>query len=349
MIRRLFARLSRALTRDVSLQLAAATRALEALSEKVASLAAATNGSADLRREVHQLKMIAGTQAAMTVSQLEKLPALGAAGFRVSSQWGEDGIIEWLVSNLPTLKQSFVEFGVEHYVEANTPFLLQHRNWRGLIADISTEAIEAVRKTDLMWRHDLTAVHLQITRDNINDLFTRYGFDGEIGLLSIDIDGNDYWVWNAITTANPGIVVCEYNGLFGDVYPISVPYDENFYRTEKHYTNLYWGTSIRALEHLANLRGYTFVGSNTEGNNAFFVRNDLAPQIEARIADKRPRPPLFRESRDANGALTYLSGLRRSEAISEMPVVDVVTGELRPLGHYGRGLYSKDWLDRFGN
>jgi hypothetical protein len=139
---------------------------------------------------------------------------------------------------------TFVEFGVEHYAEANTPFLLQHRNWRGLIADISAEAIETVRRSDLMWRHDLTAVHLQITRDNINDLLTDHGFAGEIGVLSVDVDGIDYWIWDAITVSNPGIIICEYNGLFGDRHPLSVQPDDNFNRTEKHFSNLYWRSSI---------------------------------------------------------------------------------------------------------
>jgi hypothetical protein len=303
---------------------------------------------AELSRQISYLKMLAGKQAALEVSALESLSHLGAAGFRVSSQWGEDGILEWLISQLPMLKQTFVEFGVEHYAEANTKFLLQHRNWRGLIADISAEAIETVRRSDLMWRHDLTAVHLQITRDNINDLLTDHGFAGEIGVLSIDVDGNDYWIWDAITVSNPGIIICEYNGLFGDRHPLSVPPDDNFNRTEKHFSNLYWGSSICAIQHLACSRGFTFVGSNTEGCNAFFVRNDLAPLVVDRIADKRPRPPLYRESRGKDGSLTYLAGPDRAAAISEMPVVNVVTGERHVLADYGSSLYSSHWIGLMG-
>jgi hypothetical protein len=148
--------------------------------------------------------------------------------------------------------------------------------------------------------------------------------------------------------SNPGVIICEYNGLFGDIYPVSVPPDDNFIRTEKHYSNLYWGTSICAIQHLARLRGYTQVGSNTEGNNAFFVRNDLASLVIDRIVDKRASPPLFRESRDSNGALTYLAGLDRSKLISNMPVIDVITGETRPLSSYGNSLFSSEWRRRMG-
>ena len=303
----------------------------------------------DISPGLHDLKMLAGTQAAIAVSALENLPYLGAAGFRVFSQWGEDGIIEWLVSKLPMLRQSFVEFGVEQYTEANTPFLLQHRNWRGLIADISKESMDGVRGSDLMWRHDLRVAHMQITRANIDSLFTDHGFAGEIGILSIDIDGNDYWVWEAIAVSNPGIIICEYNGLFGDVHPISVPPDDNFYRTDKHFSNLYWGMSIKAAIHLADSRGYTLIGSNTEGCNAFFVRNDLAPLVANRVADRRPRPPLFRESRDAQGALTYLSGAARLDAIASMPVVDVVTGQQGPISAYRDTIYSEHWSELMGS
>jgi hypothetical protein len=335
MLRSALARIGRALSRDTNSLIDQVRGDVEKLRQQMEIS----------QRQLNELKFLQGTHAALAVSQLETLPTLGAAGFRVSSQWSEDGIIEWLVSKLPMLKQSFVEFGVERYTEANTPFLLQHRNWRGLIADISAEAIDTVKSSDLMWRHDLTAVHLQITRQNINSLFTEHGFAGEIGILSVDIDGNDYWIWDAITVANPGIVICEYNGIFGDVHPLTVPADDNFFRTDKHYSNLYWGTSIGAIRHLGESRGYTLVGSNTEGCNAFFVRNDLAPLVIDRVADKRPRPPLYRESRDRDGTLTHLSGLDRATLISAMPVVNVLTGEQHPLGAIENSLYSKAWRD----
>jgi hypothetical protein len=299
---------------------------------------------ADLRDELCDLKLLQGTQAALAVSQLETLPMLGAASFHVTSQWGEDGIIEWLVSKLPMLKPSFVEFGVGYYVEANTLFLLQRRNWRGLVADISDHAVDGIRKSELMWQRDLTAVHRQITRDNINGLFTENGFAGEIGILSIDIDGNDYWIWNAITVSNPGIVICEYNGIFGDIHPLTVPPDDNFDRTSKHHSNLYWGASVAALEHLAANKGYTLIGSNIEGCNAFFVRNDIASHVTDRIVDKRARVPLYREARDEHGEFTFPYSVERSRIISAMPVVDVKSGEQSPLSRYEGSLYSEYWL-----
>jgi hypothetical protein len=86
----------------------------------------------------------------------------------------------------------------ETYHEANTGFLLQNRNWRGLIIDGSSEMIATLKEDCVGWGHDITAKPAFITRENINDLISGAGFRGDLGLLSIDIDGNDYWVWEAI-------------------------------------------------------------------------------------------------------------------------------------------------------
>jgi hypothetical protein len=162
-------------------------------------------------------------------------------------------------------------------------------------------------------------------------------------LLSIDIDGNDYWIWEVLDVVDPDIVVCEYNSVFGDVYPITVPYSENFNRTRAHPSNLYAGAGIKALNLLASQKGYRLVGSNGAGNNAFFLREDLFPIVDDLVNEKNARPSLFRESRDDEGQLTYAGGLSRVELIKEMPVFNVETGKTCSLGSYP-DLYSELWL-----
>lgn len=174
----------------------------------------------------------------------KRIESLEEVEFQVFSQFGEDGIIQWLIQNIELNEKTFVEFGVEDYTEANTRFLLMNNNWSGLIIDGSEENINHVKNWRLFWKYDLTAVAEFITKDNINEIITGAGFYGDIGLLSVDIDGNDYWVLNAITCVNPRILICEYNNIFGSDEKVSVPYDEKFYRTEKHYSNLYWGASL---------------------------------------------------------------------------------------------------------
>lgn len=247
--------------------------------------------------------------------------------FKVYSQWGEDGIIDHLISNAVITSRDFVEFGVEDYTEANTLFLLKHRNWRGLIIDGSAEHMETVKRGTLYWRYDLSVDASFITRDNINDIIQRNGFSGELGLLSVDIDGNDYWVWQAIDCVSPCIVVSEYNSLFGTKAPISTPYKANFRRTQAHRSNMYYGASISALAHLAGQRGYTLVGGNSAGNNVFFVRNDCLGPLKALTVEQAYVKAGFREARSTSGDVEGLDFAQRQAAISHLPVVDVTTDQ----------------------
>lgn len=290
-----------------------------------------------------ELLLLQGTQAALQLRGLDRIGSLQDAEFKVFSQWGEDGIIEWLVSRLPGIPQSFVEFGVENYTEANTRFLLMHRNWRGLIMDGSADNIATVRARNDHWKYDLTALHAFVTRDNINDLITGAGFGGEIGLLSVDIDGNDYWVWEAATSVNPWIVIVEYNAVLGDLKPLSIPYDTGFTRMAAHHSGLYWGASFAAFDHLAARKGYVLAGGNRAGNNLFYVRKDVMAHLAPRIADTRARPSLYAEARDQAGELTLTRGPARRDLINAMPVTDVASGTTAPLSGMG-DLYSPDWM-----
>ncbi len=291
--------------------------------------------------------LLSGVAAAMALRGVERIGTLSDAGFRVFSQWEEDGILEWLIQALPHIPQTFIEFGVETYREANTRFLLRHRNWRGLILDGSSDHLARIAADHIHWQHDLTARCAMVSAENVNQLFADNGFTGEIGILSVDVDGNDYWIWKAIQCVNPQIVVCEYNAVLGDEIPLSIPYDGNFYRTDAHHSNLYWGASIGALTSLARSKGYRLLGSNRAGNNAFFLREDLCPPVTSRIGSTAPFPSLYRESRNAAGALTFATGAARLDVIRQCPATNVESGETRPLGEWGR-LYSESWLALMG-
>jgi hypothetical protein len=290
---------------------------------------------------------LTGRLACFAVRPMTEIRSLEDVEFRVSSQWGEDGIIEWLLQRLQVRTRTFVEFGVSDYRESNTRFLLQNRNWRGLVMDGSPENMEFVRQDPLYWRHDLQAVSAFITRENINDLLRNNGFTGEIGILSIDIDGNDLWVWEAIEAVDPVICICEYNSVFGDLRALSVPYDPAFRREQAHGSNLFFGASVAAFHALARRRGYTMVGTNTAGNNVFFVRDDHFARIAGSIEDTSPRPSLFRESRDSRGRLNFLSGQQRLAEISHLSVVDLEASTEVRIGDLGP-LYSAAWLEQLG-
>lgn len=205
------------------------------------------------------------------------LDSLRDVAFRVYSQWGEDGILQRLTRDVELPRQVFVEFGVEDYEEANTRFLLTTGGWSGLVLDGDAEQIAAIRNSGLYWRHNLKAAHAFITRENINDLLREHGVTGPIGLLSIDIDGMDYWIWEAIDIIEPAIVVCEYNHLFGPDEAVTVPYRPDFDRRRAHHSLTYYGASLQALCRLADRRGYAFVGAGRSGLNAFFVQRSRLP------------------------------------------------------------------------
>lgn len=286
---------------------------------------------------------LAGRQASWQVRQKTRIASLDDVEFRVYSQWGEDGIIDWLVERIDVSAERFVEFGVESYVESNTRFLLKQRNWKGLVIDRSEEYVRLIKNDEISWRHDLTALAHFITRDNINALFTRGGFAGPIGLLSIDIDGMDYWVWERVSAVRPDIVICEYNAAFGDVHPLTIPHNADFERFKAHHSGCYFGASIDALCRLAARKGYSLVGTNSAGCNAFFVLNEHYAKLEGQIADKRPRAARFRPWHDHNHQLDHRITLEVVEELMSLPVQRVDTEEIMPLGQL-KPLFSAEWL-----
>jgi hypothetical protein len=286
---------------------------------------------------------LAGCRASREIRRQESIGSLADVEYCVYSQWGEDGIIDWLTERVAVSAQRFIEFGVENYAEANTRFLLKRRNWKGLVIDGSAEHVRTIRNDEISWRHDLTSLAHFITRENINALFMQAGFVGALGLLSVDLDGMDYWVWERISVVRPDIVVCEYNGAFGDVHPISVPHDPDFERYKAHFSGHYFGASIAALCHLATLKGYSLIGTNEAGCNAFFLLDEHYRTLADCVADRRPRAPRFRTSRNREFKLDHKSTLECYEQMKDLPVQRVDTQEILPLGALDAA-FSAEWM-----
>jgi hypothetical protein len=250
--------------------------------------------------------------------------------FKIFSQFGDDGIIQYLIKNLKIENTTFIEFGVEDYMESNTRFLMMNNNWSGFIIDGSKASINSIKSRKWFWRYELSCLNEFITKENINDLLCKSGYEN-MGLLHIDIDGVDYHVFEALdlTKLNPSIIILEYNSVFGSERAITVPYDKNFIRNKKHYSNLYFGASIKALTLLANKKGYSLIGSNSAGNNAYYVRNSLLNEtIVARKINEVYVQSKFRESRNINGELNLYSFDDRVKAIKGLSVVNVINSSL---------------------
>jgi hypothetical protein len=228
------------------------------------------------------------------------------------------------LSRLEVDNKRFVEFGVGDYSEANTRFLSMHDQWSGLVIEGNPRDVTRLRRDSTFWRFDITAVSAFVTRENINDLLSDNGMTGDIGLLSIDVDGNDYWIFEAISVIRPAIVIIEYNHRFGPDRAVTVPYDPAFSRDRAHPSNIYYGASLRALYLLADRKGYAFVGCESFGVNAFFVRRDLLTgRIREVSIEKGYRRGRFRAARDRRGRLAYLTAGEEEAILANMPVVDV--------------------------
>jgi hypothetical protein len=259
-------------------------------------------------------------------------PNLHEHEFKVFSQWGEDGIIQKLTQIVPIANRTFIEFGVEDFLESNCRYLLMKDNWSGFVVDGSARNVEKIRSAHFYWKHELTAHCSFITRENINEVLAHSGFDEDLGLLSVDIDGMDYHVLKAITGYRPRLLVVEYNAVFGGDRNITVPYDSSFYRTRAHASNLYFGASFGAMVSLATSMGYVLVGTCSAGVNAFFVRKDLENEaVRAFAGTAGFTDSKTRESRDAGGNLTFISGAARLPVIRGLPVLNVDTGAVEPL------------------
>lgn len=271
-----------------------------------------------------RLKRIQESLGRIEARQVSSDATLANSEFRVFSQWGEDGVLQKIFNLVPIDRNIFVEFGVQNYTESNTRFLLINDNWAGLIIDSDANNIDFIRKDPIYWAHNLKSECAFIKCDNINELISSAGISGDIGLLSIDIDGNDYWIWNSISCVSPRVVVIEYNFRFGDHAAVTIPYNQNFSRSEAHYSMIYYGCSLAALEILGKKKGYSLVHCNLAGNNAFFVRDDIMPKELKRLsASEAYKMGQFRECRDEAGNLTFLEAIKEVEIIKSLPLIDV--------------------------
>lgn len=220
---------------------------------------------------------------------------------REYSQNGEDGIIEAIFKKIGTTNRYCVEFGVEDGLQCNCRYLLKHRGWTGLLMDggqwpttiqkQKQNNLQLTKTNNLQQTSPLPTcpsvapeerrrvgegqgegVYQEfITAENIEGLFQKYGVPTECDLLSIDIDGNDYWVWKAITHFHPRVVIIEYNANKGPDASVTIPYDPAFIWDKTDYQ----GASLRALEKLGREKGYALVATDPCGVNAFFILNTL--------------------------------------------------------------------------
>jgi hypothetical protein len=197
---------------------------------------------------------------------------LNGSEFQTFSQHGEDGIIEEIFNRIGTTNKRFVEFGCGNGLENNSALLLVN-GWQGLWMDGSKENAELIKNkfASLLADDRLKFNRCFINAENVEALFKEGGVPAEPDFLSIDLDGNDYWIWKAIKNYRPRVVCMEFNGIFRPPTRWIMKYNPD------HIWNgsVYYNSSLKSLELLGALKGYKLVGCDFTGVNSFFVREDL--------------------------------------------------------------------------
>ncbi len=201
---------------------------------------------------------------------------------RVFSQNGEDGVIAEILRRTGTGPRYFAEFGAEFGVETNSAVLCDVRGWGGLYIEGGGESFARLQRRYAP-RADVTTLRSLVTPENVQALFAQGGVPEDLDLLSIDVDGAEYWIWEALTGHRPRLVVVEYNAALDPGRRLVQPRDAGPWdRTD------FIGASIGALRSLGEQKGYRLVHCELGGNNAFFVREDLPGPWPERVVMRAP-------------------------------------------------------------
>lgn len=210
-------------------------------------------------------------------------------GFSTFSQHEEDGILLYIFSLIGTTNKKCVEMCVGNGIESNTANLIVNHFWDGLLFDGDLKNIAIAKK--FYAEHKNTniyppkVIYAWIDRENINTLIKENGYQGEIDLFSLDIDGIDYYLLENLNIVLPRVIVLEINHLLGFEKALTVPYDKHFKAEFTKDGSDYAGASLMAFVKLAKQKGYRFVGTNRFATNAFFIRNDIVNEKLPEVGD----------------------------------------------------------------
>jgi hypothetical protein len=212
-------------------------------------------------------------------SGIAPYPNIRDAGFRVYSQFEEDGIILYVLSMIGFKTRRVVEMCCGAGNECMAANLILNHGFDGFLFDGSQDNIRRAdaffrsKRDCLLYSPLLTAAW--ITAENVNELLSKSGCGGEVDLFALDIDGNDYWVWKAIEAINPRLFVVETHNVIPSDRSLAIEYRPDFNYLEQSGTaRMYLGASLLAMMKLCKRRGYRLIGGHRHGFNAFFLRDD---------------------------------------------------------------------------
>ena len=281
----------------------------------------------------NKLYMIGNSHVLNMRDKYHKIKKLFEVDYKIFSQNGEDGILDYILYQLGIQKPKFLEIGVGDYSECNTRFIFEKCSSKGIIIDSLDNLEERVKKNVLLWKGELNIINKSINSENILKILNENDTLNQLDLFSLDIDGIDYWIIEKLPKDFSKIAILEYNHIFGNNLKVTVPNIENFDRSVYHYSNLCFGMSIKAAIEIMEKKNFYFVGTNLFKNNAFFVsKNYPKNKFFQNLIIEDPTysaNATFRESRDIKGNLNYLSGKKKIQEISDCEVVELVDSDYK--------------------
>ena len=260
------------------------------------------------------------------------------AEFRVFSQFGEDGIVDLLLDELQISKPRIMEIGAGDFSECNSRFALHKRNCSAYLVDMREDLQRGLQESEIRWKASVAVEIAKIDEKNIKDIESRaIRFLKYIDVISLDIDGIDFWIAQHINWNGIKIAIVEYNPVFGAKLSVSIPKDTFSSRFEHHYSGLVYGASLLAWIEFFASKDMRFVGTNRAGNNAFFVPSSLAGNLPFRLPDISQLDAYvdwqIRDSRNQDQTLSSLSLEQARNLISGVELIDTQT--LRKVKYQG--------------
>jgi hypothetical protein len=252
------------------------------------------NEAAAQKTLMQQYRLLAATAP-------DRLPDLRDVGFRKYSQFEEDGILLYIFSLISPTNRTCVEICAGDGRECNTANLIINHGWWGHLFDGNENNVRAgtafFAQCKDTFLHPPRFTKAWVTAENVDDVIAASGAAGPIDLLSLDIDGVDYWIWKAITVIEPQVVVCETHNPIPPDKALTVPYDPNFVFESENYRS----ASLAAMTKLGREKGYRLVGTHRFGFNAFFVRDgvgeEFLPEVDVASCVQDPYSKLARDER----------------------------------------------------
>jgi hypothetical protein len=284
-----------------------------------------------LVQNYEQLIIAIGRQNAMFFQQPNFMATQTRdVGFKVFSQFDEDGIMTYLIEKFQIIRPNILEIGVGNFTECNSRWLVENFNAKCVVVDKNSDLPKNLEKMGYRQKNDILVINTWVDQKSIKEVESASkNFLTKIDVISIDLDGIDYWIAKELDFTNVSIAIVEINPFFGSTESLTIPYKKDFERRKAHHSQLYFGASIGAYIKLFRNFGMTFIGFNSAANNAFFVKNSLLEfikQFELPSAENIAyalENYSYKESLGLDGQKTYLNMQEGRKLIRDLPTIEV--------------------------